>query len=72
LVREAGLKHCAIILTLFQGLMDQERFFSAFNRKGSELANHLKEKGVETPYRIDFLRGRKTNPRPFNWVKTLD
>jgi hypothetical protein len=49
--------------------MDQERYFSYFNKLGHELATHLKEKGVDVPFRVDFLRGRKTNPRPFNsWL----
>jgi len=68
LVQAAGLKNRAIYLTLFQGLMDQKRFIE-FNRRGYELAEHIRRVGVETPFRVDFLRGRKGNMKPFNtWI----
>jgi hypothetical protein len=68
LVQAAGLRNRAIYLTLFQGLMDQKRF-TEFNRRGFELAEHVRRVGVETPFRVDFLRGRKGNARPFNtWI----
>jgi hypothetical protein len=55
-------------MSLLQSLMDQKRFFQ-FNTHGYELGQHIKEKGIDTPFRIDFLRGRKTNPQPFNsWL----
>ena len=66
LVDESGLREKAIYLTLFQGMMDQQRFFGSFNPRGYELGVHIKDKGVDEPCRVDFLRGRKANPHPFN------
>ena len=69
LVRSAGLRDQAIYLTLFQGLMDQHRFFTVFNKMGGELAEHIREKGVDVPFRVNVLKGRKTRPRPFTtWI----
>ena len=69
LVDESGLPEKAVYLTLLQGLMDQKRFFDSFNPKGYELACHIKDKGVEFPFRVDFLRGRKGNRHPYNtWI----
>lgn len=45
--------------------MDLERFTN-FNRKyAGALVKHIREKGLDAPFRIDFLGGRKRNPRPF-------
>lgn len=69
LVRSANLRDQAIYLTLFQGLMDQHRFFTVFNKMGGELAEHIREKGVDAPFRVNVLKGRKTRPRPFTtWI----
>ena len=58
----------AIYLTLFQGLMDQKRF-QDFNMQGYRLGDHIRSKGVDVPYRVDCLRGRKTNRRSYNsWI----
>jgi len=64
-VQASGLRDRAVFLTLFQGLMDQERFCE-FNRKyGSELTEHLQANGPEKPFRVDFMKGRKSNHSPF-------
>jgi len=69
LVRASGLRDQAIYLTLLQGFMDQHRFVTVFNRRGYELSQHIKEQGSQKPFRVDLLRGRKTNPHPFNsWL----
>jgi len=55
-VADLGMK--AFYLTLFSGLLDQERF-QVFNQShASDLVKHLKEKGVDEPYKIEFS-GRK-------------
>ena len=69
LLKSSDLRDQAVYMTCFQGLIDQHRFFTSFNPKGYELGEHIKNEGVEKPYRIDFLRGRKTNLRPYNsWI----
>jgi hypothetical protein len=69
-LKASSLRDQAVYLSLFQGMMDQERFFSVFNLKGFELGEHIRTKGLDQPYRIDFLRGRKANRKhPFNsWI----
>ena len=68
-LRDSDLRDQAIYLSLFQGLMDQHRFFLYFNPKGFELSEHIKKDGIDKPYRLNLLRGRKGNPRPFNtWI----
>jgi hypothetical protein len=65
IITHANLRNTAIFLTMFQSLMDLERF-NTFNRKYSlPLATHLKERGVDEPFRIDFLAGRKRNRRSY-------
>lgn len=65
IVRAASLRDRAVFLTIFQGLMDQERF-SHFNVSHAEvLVKHLKEHGPAKPLRIDFRKGRKRNYKPF-------
>jgi len=55
-VADLGLK--AFYLTLWLGLMDQERF-TVFNKKyGYELGRHVEFKGVEDPFLCEFA-GRK-------------
>jgi len=45
--------------------MDLERF-SRFNRKyAPALVKHIREKGLDETFRIDFLGGRKRNRLPF-------
>jgi hypothetical protein len=69
LLKDSGLRDQAIYLTLFQGIIDQHRFFVGFNARGFELGEHIKKSGVEVPFRVDFLRGRKRNYRAYNtWV----
>jgi hypothetical protein len=69
LLNATFLRNRAIYLSLLQGLMDQKRFFENFNVKGYELGQHIKEKGVEEAFRIDCLRERKANRKPFNtWI----
>jgi len=68
LVKASKLRDQAIYLTLFQGFMDQKRFW-IFNKKGFELGEYIKKKGVDSPYRIEFMKGRKGNRKPFNtWI----
>ncbi|MGO9645479.1 MAG: hypothetical protein ACLPY5_12105 [Candidatus Bathyarchaeia archaeon] len=61
IIVHSGLRDAAIFLTMFQGLLDLERF-SQFNAKyAGPLVKHLKESGVDEPFRIDFPTGRKKN-----------
>lgn len=65
IITHANLRDTAIFITLFQSMMDLERF-TQFNRKYAKaLVDHLKHKGLDEPFRIDFLGGRKQNPRQF-------
>ncbi len=65
IILHADLRNTAIFLTMFQGMMDLERF-SQFNRKYAvALAAHLREKSMDEPFRIDFPNGRKGNRRPY-------
>jgi len=69
LLKGSDLRDQAIYLTLFQGFLDQDRFFKSANPKGYEIGQHIREKGVNEPFRIDLLRGRKGNHKPFNtWI----
>lgn len=64
IILHAGPRNTAIFLTMLQGLMDLERF-KWFNLKYAlPLVKHLKEKGLDEPFRIDFS-ARKRNPRSF-------
>jgi len=66
IITHANLRDTAIFLTLFQSMMDLERF-TEFNRKyAAALVNHLKQKGLDEPFRIDFPGGRKGNHRKFH------
>ena len=66
LVKASDLKDQAILLTLFQSMMDESRF-QIFNTQYAEkLVKQLQEKSVDEPFRIDFLRGRKKNRRPYH------
>ena len=61
IVQSAKIRDRAILLTLWQTMMDLERF-TYFNVEfGQRLAEHLKTKGTEQPFRIDFTKGRKKN-----------
>jgi hypothetical protein len=65
IILHADPRDQAIFVTMLQGLMDLERF-TKFNRKyAGALVKHIREKGLDAPFRIDFLGGRKRNPRPF-------
>lgn len=65
IISHADLRDQAIFLTLFQSLMDLERF-QEFNRKNAEsLVKHIKEKGLDEPFRVDFVNGRKRNRSMF-------
>ncbi|MGA2784614.1 MAG: hypothetical protein ABSF09_07955 [Candidatus Bathyarchaeia archaeon] len=57
----------AIFLTLFQSMMDLERFSIFNNTYGEQLVKHLAEPdGLRKPFRIDFPMGRKRNRRSFH------
>ena len=65
IILRGGLRERAIYLTMFQSMMDLERF-AQFNRKyASTLVKHLREKGVDEPFRVDFLSGRKRNRQAY-------
>ena len=43
--------------------------FDYVNPNGYELGEHIQTKGINEPYRINFLRGRKGNKNPYNtWL----
>lgn len=65
LVRSAGVRNRAIYLTLFQGLMDQARFIQFNVKYGFALGEHIK-RGVNTPFKVEFLKGRKENEQTFS------
>jgi len=65
IIMHANPRDTAIFLTLFQSMMDLERF-TEFNRKyAAALVDHMKHKGLDEPFRIDFPGGRKGNHRKF-------
>jgi len=65
IILHADPRDQAIYLTMLQGWMDLERF-SRFNRKyAAALVKHLREKGLDEPFRIDVLGGRKRNRRAY-------
>jgi len=65
IIMHANLRDTAIFLTLFQGMLDLQRF-TEFNRKyAAALVGHLKQKDLDEPFRIDFPGGRKGNNRKF-------
>jgi hypothetical protein len=69
LVKGVGLREQAIYLSLLQGFLDRKRFFDYLNPHGFELGQHIQTRGVDESYRVNVLRGRKTNPMPFNtWL----
>ena len=65
LLNECDLEDRVVYISLYQSMMDQHRFFSVVNPLGFEIAQHLKEKGPSTPFKIDCRRGRKNNLRPY-------
>ena len=65
IIESAGLRDRAVFLSIWQGLLDQERFIQFNDSYGEQLSNHLKDKGVDTPFRIDFAYGRKKNYQPY-------
>ena len=65
IIESAGIRDRAIFLSIWQAMLDKERFMQ-FNKSSAEsLVAHLKEKGVEKPFRIDFRFGRKRNYQPY-------
>jgi len=64
-IEGAGLRDRAVLLTFFQGLMDLRRFLEFNGSYAGTLVEHLKKHGVDRPFRIDFLKGRKTNHKAF-------
>lgn len=61
IIVHSGLRDSAIFLTMFQAQLDLQRF-TEFNAKyAGPLVKHLREKGVDEPFRIDFPNGRKKN-----------
>lgn len=65
IVSHAKPRDQAVFLTMLQGVMDKERFH-VFNTKYAQpLITRLKTGDLDTPFRVDFLLGRKRNKRPF-------
>jgi len=65
IIQAAKIRDRAIFLSIFQGMMDLQRF-TDFNKKyGEALANHLRTYRSEKIFRVDFGRGRKKNPNPY-------
>jgi hypothetical protein len=61
IIEVAKIRDRAIFLTIRMGLMDVQRF-TYFNEKcGYALYQHIQQKGVEKPFRVDFPSGRKKN-----------
>lgn len=60
LVDSSPLGRKAFYLTLWQGLMDLERFLQFNNSCGEALTKHLKKEGVGTPFMFEYP-GRKRN-----------
>lgn len=58
LISIADLGFKAFYLTLWTGILDQERFYQFNSKYGFELGRHLKEKGIDEPFMIEF-DGRK-------------
>ena len=65
IIAHANLRDTAIFLTLFQGMLDLERFTEFDAKYAAALVDHLKHKGLDEPFRIDFPSGRKGNNRKF-------
>jgi len=65
LLDASDLELRAFYLTLWMGILDQERFYH-FNQKcGYELGVHLKEKGVDEPFMIVFPGRKQTRNKTF-------
>jgi len=61
IIIHSSLRDSAVFLTMFQAMMDLERF-TQFNKSCAEdLVKHIREKGIDEPFRIDFPNGRKKN-----------
>jgi hypothetical protein len=65
IILHAKIRERAIFLTMFQGLMDLERFHQFNLKHARALVDHLKSKSLDEPFRIDLLHGRKRNHQPF-------
>ncbi len=64
LIDNADLVGKAIYLSLWQGLLDLERFCILNFERSDALVKHLKEQGVETPFMFEFP-GRKRSSERF-------
>jgi hypothetical protein len=70
LVGAADLDMKCVYLSLFMGILDQERF-SQFNQNyGGALSEHLKSKGVDEPFFIEFS-GRKQSKHKVRFYSFL-
>jgi hypothetical protein len=65
IIVRSDLRGRAVFLTMFQGMMDLERFTYFNTRYAEKLVTHLKTKSLTDSFRIDFLAGRKRNRRPY-------
>ncbi|MEM4246464.1 MAG: hypothetical protein QW390_04120 [Candidatus Bathyarchaeia archaeon] len=66
MVEKADYGRSAFYLTLWMGLMDQERFQQFNLTHGEPLGRHLREKGVDEHFMVRFPMGRKANPQGFH------
>jgi hypothetical protein len=53
-------------LTMLQGMMDEARFVKFNCSAAEQLVDRLRNKDLATPFRVDFLSGRKRNRRAFH------
>jgi len=60
---DLGLR--AFYLTLWMGILDQERFYHFNHKCGYELGVYLKEKGVDEPFMIIFPGRKQTRNKTF-------
>jgi hypothetical protein len=65
IILHARIRDQAIFLTMFQGLMDLERFYYFNTHYAEKLVQHLKSEKLDEPFRVDFHQGRKRNHRRF-------
>jgi hypothetical protein len=66
IIKHSKIREQAIFLTMFQSLMDLERFVQ-FNRKyAGPLVEHIKAGKFDEPFRIDYASGRKRNKQAFH------
>jgi hypothetical protein len=67
LVKSADLEFKAVYLTMWMGILDCERFFYFNSKYGEALVEHLRKKGVNEPFMVEFPGRKQTlNRYPFH------